>query len=144
MEPIDPKRPRRATSRRAVLAAAAAGSVGVLARTAFGQSSLPESLGMTPRAAVVPPAPRDATVETFFGSAVADPFRPLENSSRADVNAWVSAQDERARAYLASLPLRMQVRRFFDAALNYPRSSIPARYGTRYFSYFNNGLDDQR
>jgi prolyl oligopeptidase len=131
------------TSRRAVLAAGAAGSLLALTRGALAQGSPPQAPPPGPRS-TVPPAPRDATTDILHGTPVPDPFRPLENLARADVGAWVDAQDVRARAYLASLPTRERVRRFFDAALNYPRTSIPARHGTRYFSYFNNGLDDQR
>jgi prolyl oligopeptidase len=128
------------TSRRAVLAGGAASSLLAAANRALGQSSFPE----IPSFGRLPPAPRDGTVDVRHGTRVPDPFRPLENSARADVNAWIDAQDERTRAYLASLRTRAPVRKFFDAALNYPRTSIPARSGTRYFSFFNNGVDDQR
>ena len=36
------------------------------------------------------------------------------------------------------------MRRFFEAALDYPRTGIPVRYGTRYFSFFSDGNEDQR
>jgi prolyl oligopeptidase len=127
-------------SRRAVLAAGAASGVLALTRAVLGQSTFPETHAAGP----LPPAPRHGTVDILHGTAVPDPFRPLETSSRADVGAWIDAQDARAQAYLAALPTRERVRRYFDAALNYPRTSIPARYGSRYFSYFNNGIDDQR
>ena len=126
-------------SRRAVLAGGAASGLLAIAGTALGQSTFPE----THNPGRLPPAPRDGTVDVLHGTRVPDPFRPLENSARADVNAWIDAQDERAHAYLVSLRTREPVRRFFDAVLNYPRTSIPARYGARYFTYFNNGLDDQ-
>ena len=134
-------RMRRASSadatRRAFLAGGAAASMLAIAGRAFAQSTDPQGL------ARLPPAPSDGTVDTLHGTQVPDPFRPLESPARADVQAWVEAQDERARAYLSSLRTRATVRRFFDAAMNYPRISIPARYGARYFSYFNIGIDDQ-
>ena len=127
-------------SRRAVLTGGAASGLLAIAGTAFGQSTFPEIPGL----GRLPPAPRNGTVDVRHGTPVPDPFRPLENSERADVNAWIDAQDERTQGYLASLRTRGPVRRFFNAALNYPRTSIPTRYGTRYFTFFNNGVDDQR
>jgi prolyl oligopeptidase len=136
-------RTRRASkfgaSRRTVLAGGAASGLLAIANTALGQSTFPE----IPNPERLPPAPRDGIVDVRHGTRVPDPFRPLENSGRADVNAWIDAQDERARTFLASLQTRAPVRRFFNAVLNYPRTSIPARHGARYFTYFNNGVDDQ-
>ena len=47
-----------------------------------------------------PVAPSDGTVEILHGIRVEDPFRPLEDPSRADVQAWIAAQDRQARALL--------------------------------------------
>jgi prolyl oligopeptidase len=125
-------------SRRAVLAGGTVSGLLALAGAVRGQST---DVGSPAR---LPPTPSDGTVDVLHGMRVPDPFRPLENSTRADVNAWIDRQDERARALLGSLQTRESVRRYFDAALNYPRTSIPARYGARYFNYFNNGVDDQQ
>ena len=93
--------------------------------------------------AALPPAPRDDTVDILHGTPVADPFRPLEDLKRADVKAWMAAQDDRARTALAT-PTRARVRKYLDAVHDYPRTSIPSQYGTRFFSYFNDGLSNQR
>jgi prolyl oligopeptidase len=127
-------------TRRSVLAGAAASGLLAVAGGARGQTDPRDAAGP----ARPPRAPSDGTVDTLHGTKVPDPFRPLENSARSDVSAWIDAQDERTRAYLASLRTRAPVRKFFDAVLDYPRTSIPARYGRRYFTYFNNGIDDQR
>jgi prolyl oligopeptidase len=47
---------------------------------------------------IMPPAPQDSTVDVLHGVTVPDPFRPLEDSARADARAWVAAQDRQARA----------------------------------------------
>jgi prolyl oligopeptidase len=91
----------------------------------------------------MPPAPQDGSSDIFHGITVPDPFRPLEDGTRADVRAWVAAQDQQGRAYLESLPSRRTIRKFFDALLDYPRVGIPQQHGTRYFSYFNDGLANQ-
>jgi prolyl oligopeptidase len=94
--------------------------------------------------AALPSAPSDETVDLRHGVPVPDPFRPLENASRADVKAWIAAQDGRARAYLNGRPSWHKARGFLEALYDYPRTSIPAQHGTRYFSFFNDGLANQR
>src|SRR6266446_683644 len=89
-------------------------------------------------------APRDDTVDILHGVTIPDPFRPLEDSARADVKAWIDAEDVRARAHIDALPIRKHVRAFFDAALDYPRTTVPARYASRYFTLFSEGLANQR
>ncbi|PRQ08108.1 Prolyl endopeptidase [Enhygromyxa salina] len=49
-----------------------------------------------------PPAPREDVVEIIHGREVHDPYRWLEHGERAEVDTWVRAQDEHARAVLAS------------------------------------------
>ena len=94
--------------------------------------------------AKLPPPPLSDASDTFHGVVVRDPFRLLEDSSHADTKAWIEAQDQRGRAYLNSLPARANIRRLFDVLLDYPRTGIPYRRGARYFSYFHEGLANQR
>jgi len=95
-------------------------------------------------AGVANPAPRDDTAYSLHGVTIADPYRPLEDASRADVKTWIDAEDGSARGLIDSLPIRSQVHDFFIAALDYPRTTIPARYGQRYFTHFSEGLANQR
>ena len=95
-------------------------------------------------AGVANPAPRDDTTYSLHGVTIADPYRPLEDAARADVKTWIDAEDGRARALIDSLPIRSPVHDFFMAALDYPRTTIPARYGQRYFTNFSEGLANQR
>ncbi|WP_050043529.1 prolyl oligopeptidase family serine peptidase [Bradyrhizobium sp. LTSPM299] len=126
-------------TRRAVLSGVASGAL-VVADRAFGQAVN----GLTASNGNPPSAPSDSTVDTFHGVNIPDPYRPLEDSSRADVKAWIDAQDVRTRALIDSLPIRKQLHDFMNAALDYPRTTVPARYGRRYFTLFSEGLDDQR
>jgi prolyl oligopeptidase len=121
-------------SRRSVLAGGAALGLAAASRGAWAE---------TDDAPKLPPAPRDGTVELFHGVAVPDPFRPLEDSRRADVKAWVAAQDERTRAYLDKLAIRDPTRNFMDELLDYAGTTIPERHGTRYFTFFNDTPADQ-
>jgi len=92
----------------------------------------------------VPLPPLSDASDTFHGIVVPDPYRLLEETDRPDVKAWIEAQDRRGRAHLDSLPVRAPLRKLFDALLDYPRVSIPYRRGLRYFSYFHDGLANQR
>jgi prolyl oligopeptidase len=123
------------TRRTFVLGGLATGTL-MAADPAFAQASAVRSLDLVE-------APRDDTVDILHGVTIPDPFRPLEDSARADVKAWIDAQDERARAHIDALPIRKQVRAFFDAALDYPRTTVPARYASRYFTLFSEGLANQ-
>lgn len=127
-------------SRRAVLIGGLASSALVRADLAFGQAATGAAAGN----GNLPPAPSDNTVDTLHGISIPDPYRPLEDSARADVKAWIEAQDARTRALIDSWPIRRQLHNFMNAALDYPRTSIPARYGRRYFTLFSEGLDNQR
>jgi prolyl oligopeptidase PreP (S9A serine peptidase family) len=127
---------RAGATRRAVLAGSVASGVVIAAGSARAQALL--GAGDT-----MPPAPQDGTSDIFHGVTVPDPFRPLEDGTRTDVRAWVEAQDQQGRAYLESLPSRRSIRKFFDSLLDYPRVGIPQQHGTRYFSYFNDGLANQ-
>src|SRR4029077_21054159 len=66
-------------------------------------------------AGVASPAPRDDTAYSLHGVTIADPYRPLEDAARADVRAWIDAENGRARTLIDSLPIRNQVHDFFLA-----------------------------
>jgi prolyl oligopeptidase len=125
-------------TRRAVLAGGVASGIAIATGSARAQAQALFGAGDT-----MPPAPQDGTTDIFHGITVPDPFRPLEDGTRADVRAWVEAQDQQGRAYLESLPSRRTIRKFFDSLLDYPHVGIPQQHGTRYFSYFNDGLANQ-
>src|SRR5260370_3593475 len=83
---------------------------------------------------VMPPAPRDATVDVLHGVSVPDPFRPFEDPSRLDCRAWVDAMDSAAKAALNGNPTHAQVRAFLRATGKYSRPYTPHQLGSRYFS----------
>ncbi len=80
------------------------------------------------------PATRsEAMVDTLFGAKVEDPYRWLEDGSSAEVRAWTTAQDDRTRRRLASMPQREAfVNRLSELA--YVESmGLPVRHGKRLF-----------
>lgn len=90
-----------------------------------------------------PEPPSDDTVEWLHGNEIADPFRPLEDAARADVRAWVAAEDELAREMLKADPLHASVTRFMRATSRYPRSWSTRRAGATYFSVAFDGQREQ-
>jgi prolyl oligopeptidase len=77
----------------------------------------PAAPAAAPIAAAAPPAPaerhadypasrRDDVVDRVHGVDVRDPYRWLEDAGKPDVQAWMKAQDDYARARLARLPGR--------------------------------------
>ncbi|MBR0798540.1 S9 family peptidase [Bradyrhizobium jicamae] len=126
-------------TRRAILSGVASGAL-LVADRALGQAVT----GLTAGNGNLPSAPSDDTVDILHGVSIPDPYRPLEDSTRADVKAWIEAQDIRTRDLIDAMPIRKQLHDFANAALDYPRSSIPARFGRRHFTFFTEGLDNQR
>jgi prolyl oligopeptidase len=71
-------------------------------------------------AAQLPTIAPGTTTDTFFGTAVADPYRRLEDTKDKVVAAWMKAHSEHAHRTLAGLPQRAallaSIRKYDDAA----------------------------
>lgn len=91
-----------------------------------------------------PPAPRDATVDTYFGVRVAAPYQWMENRNDPRLKPWVAAENRLARAYLARLPLRNWVQRRLTRLWNQPQETVPVQLanGMQFFRR-NTGLQNQ-
>jgi prolyl oligopeptidase len=91
-----------------------------------------------------PPATRtEATVDTYFGREVADPYRWLEATGTAEVIDWFKAQNTYARQVLDVLPDRAQWRSRI-AALNAADTRIAdAQFGGDELFYLKRGPSDE-
>jgi prolyl oligopeptidase len=85
----------------------------------------------------------DSVVDTLWGTAVADPYRWLEDDNAPEVLEWVKAQNAVTRAFLDSIPYRNAIRDRFEELFNYEKVSSPYKVGNRYFIYKNDGLQNQ-
>lgn len=83
------------------------------------------------------------TVDVYFGTEVADPYRWLEDDNSAETAAWVTSQNEVTDAYLAKIPYRDQIRERLTALWNYPRYGVPFKKGGYYFFFKNDGIQNQ-
>lgn len=72
-----------------------------------------------------PQAPKDGTVDEYFGVKVADPFRPLEDDTCAATAAWVEAENKVTNAYLAKIPQRDKYLRRLKQVVNYEKVYTP-------------------
>ncbi len=60
------------------------------------------SLAAGPATLHYPPAPSDRTTDTYHGTTVSDPYRPLENSDDPAVKGWAAAETKLATDYIQS------------------------------------------
>ncbi len=90
-----------------------------------------------------PPTRRDGTVDDYYGTEVADPFRWLEEMDSEETLAWVDAQNEVTFNHLEMIPGREQIRTRFEELWNFPRQSVLIRRGDWYFYTHNDGLQPQ-
>lgn len=90
-----------------------------------------------------PTAQRGDVVEDYHGTAVADPYRWLEDSESDATAQWVAAQNEVTRKYLDAIPDRKRFAERLTELWNFERFSTPVRHGDYYFYSHNNGLQNQ-
>ncbi|MBE0648232.1 MAG: S9 family peptidase [Bacteroidales bacterium] len=83
------------------------------------------------------------TVNDYFGTLVADPYRWLENDTSAETEAWVSAENAVTDEYLAQIPYREQVRNRLEKIWDYPKYGVPFQEGNYFFFFKNDGLQNQ-
>jgi prolyl oligopeptidase len=95
------------------------------------------------RAFRYPEAPRDATVDTYHGTKVPDPFRPLEDPDSDATRAWVEAQNKITFGFLEGIPQREAIRRRITELWDYEKYGVPSTEGGRYFYSYNSGLQNQ-
>ena len=84
-------------------------------------------------------------VDDYHGTAVADPYRWLENDVRVDaeVAVWVAEQNKVTDAFLGTIPERGAIRARLEKLFDYPRYSAPSKQGSRYVFTKNDGLQNQ-
>jgi prolyl oligopeptidase len=92
-----------------------------------------------------PAAPTDPSVtDDYFGTTVADPYRPLENDTAPATLEWVKAENAVTEAYLAAIPYREQIKERLTRLNNFKKTGVPAkRKDGKYYFYENNGLQNQ-
>lgn len=83
------------------------------------------------------------TVDTYFGTEVADPYRWLEDDRSDETADWVKAQNDVTFDYLEQIEFRDDVRARLSDAWNFERVSAPFEEGDYTYFYRNDGLQNQ-
>lgn len=82
-------------------------------------------------------------VDHYFGQAVADPYRWLEDDRSPETEAWVRAQNAVTQDYLARIPFREAIKAKLAASWNYAKEGAPFREGRYHYFFKNDGLQNQ-
>src|SRR5262245_18978027 len=96
-------------------------------------SAAPTTQPAAARQADYPASKRDEVVDRVHGVAIADPYRWLEDASKPDVQAWMKAQDDYARAGLAKLAGRDALAARLREVLYHDAIGAPRHREGRYF-----------
>jgi prolyl oligopeptidase len=96
-----------------------------------------------PAKPVYPVVERDAVVDNFFGTPVADPYRWLETLDSLATQGFVAAQNAVTRPYLDGLPRIAAIRSRLEQLFTYERFGVPVHAGANYFFLRNDGKQNQ-
>ena len=90
-----------------------------------------------------PQTKKGETVDVYFNTKVADPYRWLEDDKSAETASWVKAQNEVTYDYLSKIPFREALKARMEKLWNYEKIGAPTKEGN--YSYYskNNGLQNQ-
>lgn len=90
-----------------------------------------------------PAARIDNVVDNYHGTAVADPYRWLEDPDSADSKAWIEAENKVTFAFLESIAERGAIADRLTKLWNFEKFGVPSKVGKRYFYNKNDGLQNQ-
>jgi prolyl oligopeptidase len=91
-----------------------------------------------------PKAKKVEQVDNFHGTAVADPYRWMEETTSADTQAWIEEQNKITSAYLATIPERSKIKARLTELWNYERYGAPSKIADGFYIYTkNDGLQNQ-
>jgi len=90
-----------------------------------------------------PETKKISVVDTFYRTAVEDPYRWLEDDHSAETAEWVKNQNEVTFNYLEKLPYRDQIKKRLTELWDYPKTKAPFEVSGHWFVFKNNGLQNQ-
>ena len=97
----------------------------------------------TPSPIQYPAAHTVNQTDTYFGTAVADPYRWMEAVDSPEVKTWVDAENALTHSFLDQVPARAAIRDRILHLNSYERYTVPSHRGDRYFYTHNQGLQNQ-
>jgi prolyl oligopeptidase len=90
-----------------------------------------------------PQTKKGETVDVYFDTNVADPYRWLEDDKSAETGAWVKAQNVVTYDYLSKIPFREALKTRMEKLWNYEKIGAPTKEGNYTYYSKNNGLQNQ-
>lgn len=83
------------------------------------------------------------TIDTYFGEAVVDHYRWLEDDRSEETENWVKAQNETTFGYLDNIPYREELKERLTKLWNYEKIGSPSKEGDYIYFSKNDGLQNQ-
>ena len=90
-----------------------------------------------------PVTEKGETIDTYFDTTIADPYRWLEDDYSNSTKAWVSKQNAFTNSYMRKIPYRRKIEKRLTEIWNYPSQGMPFKKGEKYYFYKNDGLQSQ-
>ena len=91
-----------------------------------------------------PQAPREITIDEYFGIKVEDPYRPLENDTADVTLEWVKAENAVTNEYLSKIPYREDFKKRLEKLNNFEKLGLPSKEKDGYYYFYkNDGLQNQ-
>ena len=90
-----------------------------------------------------PSTARGGVVEDYHGTAVADPYRSLEDLDSPQTRSWLAAQAQLTERYLARIPERARLQKRIGQLYDYVRVGVPFGENGRRFYTSNSGRQEQ-
>ena len=90
-----------------------------------------------------PPSKRVEQIDTYYGTAVRDPYRWLENLNSEETKTWVTAQNELSKPFLEHISSREAIKQRLTELWNYELYGVPFKEGGNYFYRHNDGKQNQ-
>lgn len=81
--------------------------------------------------------------DVYHGVKVEDPYRWLEDDNSAETKVWVENQNKTTNEYLSQISYREKVKERLTALWNYDKVNTIYKKGNLFFSFRNNGLQNQ-
>lgn len=82
-------------------------------------------------------------VDDYFGTAVTDPYRWLEDDNSEETAEWVTAENKVTFAYLDKIPFRAKIKQRLEKIWDYPKFGTPFKKGGHYYFFKNDGMQNQ-
>jgi len=86
---------------------------------------------------------RELVTQDYHGTIVADPYHWLNDDTSEEVKQWTDEQNSDFKQYINGYDARNMFKERLTNLWNYERSTLPCKAGNYYYTWRNNGLQNQ-